>query len=343
MEKISAITLHYILKILQNHYKIDTKQLLIDIDISPDIFQKENSYVDSEKVKQLFMKAAQLCNDPCLSLKLGESSSPESMGLLGYMLSNTANIKEMLEKMCHFSPLIGKNLQFKLSKTDMGYKIALQMHNNPSILLASYQSEIHLSAIVSLIRHFSGREVTPEQAYFQHDKVNIVDAYEQLFGKVLHFNAYENALVFSHNTLKKSLTNAYPGMLKYFETQAKKIIEDLYEDTWTIQVKKMILLKLGNEDVDIESIAHALNISVRMLQKHLQVEGNVYSKLLEEVRKNLSKYYLKNFSIDIGTIALYLGYNDVTSFSRSFKKWFKESPNNYRKSLPFNTGHAAIS
>lgn len=343
MEQVSAITLHYILKVLQNHYKIDTEKLLVDIGIDPNIFEKENSYVDSSKIKLLFAKAAQLCKDPCLPLRLGESSSPESIGLLGYMLTNTATVGEMLEKMCHFSILIGKNLQFELTNNEIGCKLTLHMHDNPLIPLPRYQSEIHLSAVISLIRQLCGINVLPEQAYFQHQKVEIIDEYKKLFGEILYFDAYENALVFKKSELELPLKNSYPGLLKYFEIQAEKIIEDLYEDNWHTRVKKIILLKLGNEDIDIESIASELNLSVRMLQKHLQTEGVVYSKLLEEVRKKLAKYYLHNFSIDIGTVAIYLGYNDTSSFSRGFKKWFGTSPQVYRKDIPYSIGHAAIS
>lgn len=343
MEQVSAVTLHYILKILQSHYKIDTQELLSNIGIEPDIFEKENSYVDSSQIKLLFAKAAQLCNDPCLPLRLGESSSPESIGLLGYMLTNASTVGEMLDKMCHFSKLIGKNLQFELTENEIGYKLALHMHDNPLIQLPRYKSEIHLSAVISLIRQLCGIDILPEQAYFQHSEVEIKDEYKKLFGEILYFDAYENALVFSKDKLNIPLKNSYPGLLKYFETQAEKIIEDLYEDNWNTRVQKIILLKLGNDDVDIEAIAHELDISVRMLQKHLQNEGVVYSKLLEDVRKKLAKYYLHNFSIDIGTIAIYLGYNDTSSFSRSFKKWFGTSPQIYRKDIPYNIGHAAIS
>ncbi|MFT7003490.1 MAG: AraC-like DNA-binding protein, partial [Sulfurimonas sp.] len=154
--------------------------------------------------------------------------------------------------------------------------------------------------------------------------------------------SYENALYFTKDELNAPIKNAYPGLLKYFETQAEKIIEDLYDDNWHARVKKTILLKLGNEDVDIEAIANELDISVRMLQNNLQNEGVLYSKLLEDVRKKLAKYYLQNFSIDVGTIAIYLGYNDISSFSRSFKKWFGMSPQIYRKDIPYSMGHAAL-
>ena len=342
MGKVSAVTLHYILKVLKSRYSLNTDELLRHIEIDAKIFNQENSYIDNSKIKQLFYKAVELCNDPCLALHLGKFSSRESIGLLGYMLANTATILQMLEKMCYFSPIIGKNLIFLLTKEKNIYKVTMLMYQNPLMVIQRYQTEIHLSAIVSLLRQFSGTNITPIKAIFQHAKVEIISEYNELFGNNLIFQSYQNSLFFTEEQLMQKLENPYPGLLKYFEAEAEKIIEDLYQDNWHTRVKKLILLDLGNGCIDIKCVAKKFHISTRMLQNYLKNEGYTYAKLLEDVRKKLSQHYLENFSMDLATVALYLGYNDISAFSRSFKKWFGISPQNYRKTLPFNLGHSSV-
>lgn len=342
MEQVSAVTLHYVLLTLEKHYKIDTDLLLKRVDISRDIFTQEHAYVESSQLRELFQEASKLCNDPFLALHLGEASSPHSIGLLGYMLSNTATVSEMLEKLCYYSPLVGKNLKFILSETKKGYKIALRLYDNPLIILSRYQSEIHLAAIISLIRQLSAINVEPEYAYFQHEEIEELGEYHRLFGNRLIFNAYENALVFSKEKLAVKLQTPNQGMVKYFEQQAEKIIEELYHNSWHTQTKKQILIRLGNDDTSIEAVAKELSVSARTLQNHLKQEGYTYTALLEAVRKKLALHYLHNFSLDIGTITLYLGYTDISTFSRSFKKWFEVSPNVYRTQIPYNLGHASV-
>lgn len=342
MEKISAVTLQFVLHALEKYYKVDIAVLITKAKINSNVFEKEHGYVDNSQMHLLFKEASKLCNDPFLALHLGEASSPQSIGLLGYMLTNTATVGEMLEKLCHYSPLIGKNLKFIFSQTKKGYRLALLLHDNPLIALSRYQSEIHLSAVVSLIRQLSGIEIKPEFSYFQHESVDILDEYHRLFGDKLIFNAYENALIFSKEKVNVELKTPNQGMLKYFEQQAEKIIEDLYEYSWHTQTKKLILIKLGNEEISIDAVANDLSISARTLQNHLKQEGYSYAKLLESVRKKLAQHYLHNFSLDIGTIAIYLGYADVSAFSRSFKKWFGSAPNIYRKEIPYNSGHSSV-
>lgn len=342
MGKVSAVTLHYILKVLNKHYNLDTKELLDHIEVDPSIFSKENSYLDNSKIKLLFHKAVELCDDPCLPLHLGKFSSPESIGILGYMLANTATILQMLEKLCHFSTIIGKNLNFILKKEKDTYQVSILMYQNPFLLLQRYQTEIHLSAIISLLRQLSGTNLIPVKTTFQHEKVDIINEYTELFGENLVFESHQNALFFTEEQLQKKLESPYPGLLKYFESEAEKIIESLYQDNWHTRVRKSILLDLGNKCIDIACIADKFNISTRMLQNHLKNEGYTYAKLLEDVRKKLSKHYIENFSMDLATIAIYIGYNDISAFSRSFKKWFGISPQEYRKQLPFNLGHSSV-
>jgi hypothetical protein len=213
MEHVSAITLQYVLLTLEKHYKIDTNFLLEVVGIDCNIFTKEHAYIESSQLRLFFQKASQLCNDPFLALHLGEASSPHSIGLLGYMLSNTATVSEMLEKLCYYSPLVGKNLKFILTETKNGYKLALHLYNNPLATLNRYQSEIHLAAIISLTRQLSAVNIEPEYAYFQHNEIEELGEYHRLFGKKLIFNAYENALVFSKEKLCVELQTPNEGMV----------------------------------------------------------------------------------------------------------------------------------
>lgn len=342
MEQVSAVTLHFILRVLRSTYNIDTDALLKEVGIQTDIFLEENSYLPSDKIKALFQKAARLCHDPCLALHLGATSSCESLGLLGYMLANSENIEQMLKRLCNFSSLIGKNLHFSLLNEKEGAKLLFTVGDNPLVPLPQHQVEIHLSAIMTLIRKLSACEITPKRAHFYYSKVMMIQEYKALFGEHLHFDTQENALFFTHDTLLIPLENAYPGLLRYFESQAEKIIDHFYDASWSTKVRKLILVRLGNEPVDIETIASLLHVNVRRLQEYLKQEAFTYSKLLEAVRQKLALYYLQNFSIDLGTIALYLGYNDLSSLTRSFKQWYGVSPQAYRTKLPYKLGHAAM-
>jgi AraC-like DNA-binding protein len=69
---------------------------------------------------------------------------------------------------------------------------------------------------------------------------------------------------------------------------------------------------------------------VRTFIRKLKVEETSYQSLLDEVRKELVVWYLSNGSMTIEQIADQLGYADTSNFSRVFRRWFNQTPSEFR-------------
>ena len=67
-------------------------------------------------------------------------------------------------------------------------------------------------------------------------------------------------------------------------------------------------------------------MSSRTLKRNLQDVGTTYSLLLNDIRKHDAEHLLVKSDMDIQQIALYLGYEQPTNFTRAFKKWTGVSP-----------------
>ena len=120
-------------------------------------------------------------------------------------------------------------------------------------------------------------------------------------------------------------------MLKYFEQEAQEILKlNLIGETLTIQISGLILASTSELDISLNSIANKTKFSVRVLQKLLKKEGTTFSEILEDVRKKLATYYLIK-GIDIETISISLGFSELSSFFRIFKKWYSLSPKEWLK------------
>ncbi len=81
-----------------------------------------------------------------------------------------------------------------------------------------------------------------------------------------------------------------------------------------------------------EMVADSLYMSVRNLQRKLQVEGNSYKQILDDVRQQLAEQYLKEKQRSIGEITYMLGFTEPSNFTRAFKRWTGLSPQVYQKS-----------
>src|SRR5258708_17488730 len=82
----------------------------------------------------------------------------------------------------------------------------------------------------------------------------------------------------------------------------------------------------------LREIAANLHMSPRNLQRKLQQEGSSYQQLAESVRKSLAIHYLNQGDYPIKEVSYLLGYHELSAFSRAFKKWTGQTPQQFRKS-----------
>ena len=56
-----------------------------------------------------------------------------------------------------------------------------------------------------------------------------------------------------------------------------------------------------------------------------------FRAILDDTRKSLVGSHLEDLSLSLTEIAFLLGFSDVSSFSRAFKRWFGTSPSAMRR------------
>ncbi|SPY44668.1 helix-turn-helix domain-containing protein, partial [Photobacterium damselae] len=91
-------------------------------------------------------------------------------------------------------------------------------------------------------------------------------------------------------------------------------------------------------DINGTDIASYLGISFRTLNRRLAEAETSYRSILQEYRLEKALNLLNNDKINMAEIAFRLGFSDLSTFSRAFKRWTGECPsklniNNYHPNL----------
>jgi len=81
----------------------------------------------------------------------------------------------------------------------------------------------------------------------------------------------------------------------------------------------------------IDDVAYLLKISPRTLQRRLNEAGVCYTDMVERCRREKSCEALRFSQDSIQDIAITLGYRDVSSFTRAFRRWTGATPRTWRK------------
>lgn len=181
--------------------------------------------------------------------------------------------------------------------------------------------------LLDLIRTGTGEEIIPVHVGTPY---SYGEASVRIFGSQVE-KMDGNELVFKKSDLEKPFLTANNVMLDYLEPQLKeRLAEAMTSESFTGIVQQKLYQAIPSGVFTIEDIAASLGISSRTLQRNLTAEGTKFNQELQNVQKILAFSYFKNPEMTTEDVAYLLGYSEVSSFSRAFKKWTGQTISEYR-------------
>ena len=93
-------------------------------------------------------------------------------------------------------------------------------------------------------------------------------------------------------------------------------------------VSKLIMANPG-KIWTLNEVATRLSMSPRTLIRKLETEGMKFQAIRDELAKKQAANYLADASLSVESIGHLMGFSDVSSFRRSFKRWFGVTPSQY--------------
>jgi AraC-like DNA-binding protein len=104
-------------------------------------------------------------------------------------------------------------------------------------------------------------------------------------------------------------------------------------DAFLTRVRSAIAASLsdGESSLALDVIAGALDLSGRALQRKLKERGVSLSFLIDEARRELAEELLGQNTVLLCDVAYRLGFADVRTFYRVFRRWTGTSPRAFQK------------
>jgi AraC-like DNA-binding protein len=188
------------------------------------------------------------------------------------------------------------------------------------------------ASLMNIARKATAQSIMPTRVSFQHPAPKRTASYREWFGEHVTFDAPHDEISFTRADLERPLVSADPTLRDVLEAHARVLLERLPdEQAKTAQrVRHAIADQLRAGAPSLESVADSLGLPSRTLQRRLRDEGTRFDALLDEVRQELAKRYLRDDRISIQEAAFLLGFADVASFHRAFVRWTGKTPAKFR-------------
>jgi AraC-like DNA-binding protein len=166
-----------------------------------------------------------------------------------------------------------------------------------------------------------------KRLYFAHPAPADPTPLTKYFGIAPSFGTGVSGLEISDDVLSLPLSSADPALKRFLEEQGRTVLETRPASTDLVGViRQELVRRLGKTEAKVETVADALELSPRTLQRRLETEGTSFQEVLDGVREQLAMSYLVNDSLTVSEIAYLLGYSELRAFDRAFRRWTGKTP-----------------
>ncbi len=278
--------------------------------------------------------AVHLADKPAIGLDIGRALSPGTHGYLGFLAMASPDLRSALEAFGKYAPSRVSFVQYPVHESGDALVCDLNIHIDNSPDAARCALEASTVIVLQVIQFVLGEPLTTGTVEFTFPEPAYAARYREFIQAPIVYSAPANRI-----TLPLALAatkNAFADHQNYelALNRCQALLNELNANSnrFSDRVRSVLLSspigRLGEEEA-----AAQLFITKRTMARRLKREGNSFRQLRDEVLGSIAQSYLSESSLSVEAIAEILNYHDSASFRRAFKRWFGQTPKDYRQSL----------
>lgn len=290
--------------------------------------------LDAEQIGHIWMECIRLSKDPLFGLHFGEALQLSALGVVGEVIKTSATVGSALELSFSLVSTITSTFQVSLSKSAGAFTVHFHATNDHWMEQLAYYQTLDL-LIVFLIHELDGlliRRIKPLRVAYWREPTNPVELHRVFRCNSISI-APEVSITFDITYWNEPILSANYKLQQVLLKDFMKPVETLAPlRNLKTQIKDYLMRNAYLGVLSLEDTAGNFNMGVRTLQRRLKEEDCTFDTLVDEIRRTMAIGYIQSGSYPIKEVSMMLGYNDLSNFSRSFKRWTGVSPSEYATS-----------
>lgn len=272
--------------------------------------------------------------DPLFSMRVASRTLPPSHGVLGLLLQSCDSVGEVIHLGYKYQHLTRTGLLSTLTFDGDTVTSRLDGGDFDPEVLAPFVEYCH-GNLYSIASYLTGHMESIEalEIHFRHKPRAPLKSYQHLLHcKKILFNQAENQVTFSRKLMDLPVYLSDGSAKKQLLSEANRQLGEVNQaNSLSEQIKQHLQQREPFELLSLDECARHLNISSSTLKRRLAEENLSYRQLLDAVREDLACHYLRAPDFTIEEIGKRVGFSNTATFSRAFKRWRGQSPQQYRQ------------
>ncbi|SHN44906.1 AraC family transcriptional regulator [Chitinophaga sp. CF418] len=286
--------------------------------------------VSKQQLDAIWQQASQLSDDPLFGLHFGESLQLSALGIVGEIIRTSDTVGMAVEKAASLSHLLTDLFRIVVESSGKVFTIRfLPQTERPDAFSFRQTLELFMVFVVHELDGLLLRKIKPVAVRLPYRLEN-AEEYERVFRCMVEKSAAEYALVFDREYQQEPLLTANYDMQQALLRRVNESI-NVTGGALGDKIRHYLLTNAYLGIPSLNEIAANFNVSARTLQRKLKEEGISYQDVADEVRKSLAIHYLEEGGYPVKEISYMLGYNELSAFTRAFKRWTGRTPVSFQK------------
>ncbi|MBL8956151.1 MAG: AraC family transcriptional regulator ligand-binding domain-containing protein [Myxococcaceae bacterium] len=270
--------------------------------------------------------AAAALRDDQFGLTLSHAVPKGTYALVEFISRSAGTPREAMESLARFGRIINAGVDWVFVQRQ-GFGVL--EHHVPAETegLGRVLNEYTMAFVARACAEAVGEKWKLKRLYFAHPAPADAAPLTKYFGISPTFGTGVSGMEIPDDVLSQPMASADPALKRFLEEQGRTVLETRPASTDLVGViRQELVRRLGKTEAKVETVADALEMSPRTLQRRLEGEGTSFQEVLDGVREQLAMSYLVNDSLTVSEIAYLLGYSELRAFDRAFRRWTGKTP-----------------
>lgn len=280
--------------------------------------------------RELLAEAQQLTGEPALGLALVRYTEYTTFGGLGLALAAGGSVRSVLARIARYHSLISDAVTMQIVESEHALTVFIDERSEPP---PHPQSILFLIAtVVGLGRLRLAGDAPPQRVMLRGiDAAGLAVAQRYFRCPVEAGARYQVDM--DAGIAPRVLDGSDPEMAALLE-QTLTVRLPAADRSLALQLGLWLEQRFPDGEPALAEAAASLHLSERSLQRRLKEEGLSWQQLVDDTRRALVERHLHAPGMSLTQLAFLLGFADVSSFSRAFRKWYGVAASEYRRSPP---------
>ena len=275
-----------------------------------------------------------LSKNPNFITLAAETTQPRMLGSIGFVMTTATTLLDAYQMLSDYFSLIYEGVTLRISHEQESCILSLQNHENDAMV-----NEFFIGCLLNWPRWLIGQTLPAQSIHYTGTERTAKNQHIRLANQV-KFNQPRHQIIFQNRYMNLKCAEANPEMhVIHCQFADSLLLKSSHKNALIMQTKYQIRKLMreskanGNPVIRRSQIAASLNMSLRTFQRRLNSLQSNYQAIFDSVRHEICLQLMGQMETNLSEIAYKLGFSNLSSFQKAFKRWMKTSPSEYRKQI----------